>query len=226
MKMGFKKLIILNLLFSFCSCKSYYERTTSDFFAGWEKESSEMIIEEPENPLEKSILEISSLVNCHKLIENENRPKLKYKIINKDIKVSLVMDLDCPEFKKFPAPFSLKTPKYIFKDSLFFNRTSCSQSEQKILILTDYYKKKVYGRLKYGFGSSNRGKKLKTARAILESHGKNYYRIPEETSKMTFNKTQDSVVIDISKTYSLTRKRFVKLNNKWVFDKILLEFVE
>jgi hypothetical protein len=226
MRKAINNLIILCITFFFYSCQVYKEKITDSFFLKWEIESNKRLNKKLKSPLEKEVLELSTLINCKDLFQGERFPNLKYNIINENIKVSIVEDLDCPEFKKFPPKFSLKTPVYIFKDSVFKNGGSCSKTNQQLLILTDFYKDKVYGKLKYGFGSRNEGKKLKTARAILERYSGNFYKIPEKTVNMIFNKSIDTVIVDIARTYGMNKKRFIKIDNKWVFDEILLKFSE
>ncbi|WP_452222101.1 hypothetical protein [Lacinutrix salivirga] len=223
MKTVFK---IIPIVLFLCSCKSYKNKKADAFFNAWEVETENIVKQETENQLEKDIAEISKLVFCLETKQNIRYTNLKYKIVNKEIKVSLVEDLDSPDFKTFPAPYSLKTPKYIFKDSIFLNRPNCNEASLKLLILTDYYRKKINGKLKFGFGSFNQGKRLENARAILEREYSKKYKIPKELSKITFNKNRDSAVVGISVIFGYRLKRFIKVNNNWQFDKTLLELDE
>ena len=101
-----------------------------------------------------------------------------------------------------------------------------TNSSLKLLILTDYYEKRINGKLKFGFESFNKGKKLENVRAILESEYSRNYQIPEELNKVTFNKNRDSAVVGISVVFGFKIKRYIKVNNTWQFDKILLELDE
>ena len=221
-----KQFIFITLVTLFCSCKSHKNKSAEKFFNAWEIETTKIVNQKVKNKLEKDIGKISELAFCQKKIKNKRYPNLKYKIINKNIKISLVEDLDSPEFQELNSKFSLKTPRYIYKDSIFINRTKCNDSSLKLLILTDYYKKEINGKLKFGFGSFNEGKKLENARAILESEYSRNYKIPEELNKITFNKNRDSAVVGISVVFGYRIKRYIKVNNTWQFDKTLLRLDE
>jgi hypothetical protein len=224
MKKYFKIIFLVTLFFS---CKSTKERLADKFFSKWELESKQILSNNSKNQLEKNISEISSLITCNRKLEKKTFPKLKYKIINKDIIVSMVMDLNDNDFKEINAPLSFRRAKYIFKDSIFINSATCNKSNQKLLILTDYYKKNILSKLRYGFSSFYKGKNDKNARVLLNrDHRSKSYEIIQKIGNMTFNKSQDSVIVDISRTYTLDRLRYVKVNDKWFFDKTILLFTE
>lgn len=223
MKMAFKIIPIVLVLYS---CKSYKSKKVDEFFSIWEIDTKNIVKQDSLNQIEIDISKISELIFCLEKKHDNRYPNLNYKIVNKDVKVSLVEDLDSPDFKTFSAPYSLKTPTYIFKDSLFFNRPNCHESSLKLLILTNHYKKKINGKLKFGFGSFNQGKRLENARAILAREYSKKYKIPKELSKITFNKNRDSAVVGISVIFGYRLKRFIKVNNNWQFDKTLLELDE
>jgi hypothetical protein len=217
------KIINLVLLISIISCSSFKEIKTEKLYNKWEQSTKTISRIKTTNKLE---IDIQTLVNfqlCKYDKEYINHlktefPNLKYRIVQDKIKVTMLDKLTTESYF-FPK-------EIIFKDSLFINRTNCDNG-LTTLILTEKYKNKVLGKLKYGFGSSSESKNKKNARAILESHhSSEYYRIPFKINEILFNKSIDSAIVITSSTYHENGEQFIRKEGKWVLDKEIYHSVE
>ncbi len=210
------------------SCKTIKEKRIEKFYSEWEAETEVISSQESNTAIEKAIRDIIEIEFCNNQAKKSQYlktefPKLKYQILQKNVKVIYAENLKKSDFS--PAYHHQKS---IFKDSLFQIKAKCHHNDLKFLILKDKYKRKVFGRLKYGFGSLNKKRSLSNARVILESHhtNLNYYSLPLKVNYLVFNKSLDSMVTHMASIYEEWNNLYIKENEKWVFVKELRRISE
>ncbi len=218
-------ILVLSLFLS--SCKGLKEKRISRFFQEWEEASIPINKKEYDklSELEKSTYDIAKDQFCRKISESSNSdfPLLQYQIINNNIRVSL-----CEYFTYHNPGFEfLNENKLIFKDSIINVKPECNDSQLKLLFVSNKFKKRAFGSLKYGFGSVNEGENKKNARAILEAHYSNrQYGVPFVLDHISFNRSMDSAYVVTGDTYSSNSFLYLKESDNWVLDRLLSELIE
>lgn len=209
------------MIFFLISCKASKEINTDKFFEKWERNSEKISENKSNSKLENAIREIIQNELCgNDEIYAKRFSKLKYFITQEKIKVSMSENLPL-------NTISLLKEKFVFVDSLFYNRINCKNDFLKPLILTQEYKKKALGKLKYGFGSSSYGKNEDNARVLLDSHySSKYFTLPYKIENVTFNKSIDSAIVSAVSTYHSYGKLYIKENESWKFRNELWHLVE
>jgi len=219
--MKYLNIFIIILCFLLISCKASKETNTDKFFEKWEQDSKKNSEITSTSELENSIKEIVQNELCtNGEIYVKRFPKLKYFITQEKIKVSISENLPI-------NTISLLKEKFVFVDSLFYNQISCNDNFLKPLILTNDYKKKALGKLKYGFGSSSYGKNEENARVLLDCHhSSKYFTLPYKIENITFNKSVDSAIVSTSSIYHTYGKLYIKENESWKFKNEIWHLVE
>jgi len=218
------------LIFSifFFSCRVYKEKKIEKFYKKWEEDTAIINSQKLNTPIEKAvqdIIEIELCKNQAKKLQHLKKdfPKLKYQVLQDRVKV-----IYAKHFKKEEYGTGYYHEKNIFKDSLFQVTTKCNHNDFKLLILKDKYKRKVSGRLKYGFGSYGKKRSKASARTILENHhtSPNYHELSLKINYLIFNKALDSMMTYMASVYNEWKNLYVKKNGKWVFVKELVHISE
>jgi hypothetical protein len=219
--MKYLNIFLIILFFLLISCKASKEVNTDKFFEKWEKDSKNISEINSISKLENSIKEIVQNELCQNFeIYVKRFPKLKYFITQEKIKISMSENLPV-------NTISLLQEKFVFVDSLFYNRINCNNNFLKPLILTDENKKKVLGKLKYGFGSSSDGINEDNARVLLDSHhSSKYFTLPYKIENITFNKSIDSAIVSTVSIYDDYGKLYIKENESWKFKSEIWHLVE
>ena len=206
------------------SCNSYKEFQAERLYKKWEVESK-AISEQKSTGLESEIQKLIDNQLCNNnddeyfVYQKKKFPKLKYRILQNKVKVTLVENLTNESY--------FHPEKVIFKDSIFQNKINCGKTNLTPLILTNKYKTKILGKLRYGFGSSQEEKNKENARAILESHHSvEYYNLPFRIDEILINKSVDSAIVKTSSTYHEVGEIFINKKGKWILAKELYHSVE
>lgn len=227
MKFSYLSIIVLSF-----SCTSSREISLNRFFSKWEHDSEILFNKRISKELEIDINQIATLELCENSKEDSyvNYPKLKYSILQENIKVSLserlIQTLNQLDFNN-QKKLSDFEEKIIFSDSIFNYKINCSSNSLKPLILTNEYKKKINGKLKNGLGSLASGKNNENARAILEAHHtSNYHTLKYKINAIKLNQRIDSALIETSTIYDSYGKLYVKENNTWKLNKEVYHLVE
>jgi hypothetical protein len=194
---------------------------SEDLFTAWEKDSNQIIQKNNTDlsDFELSIKDLVGSIYCQAYPDDlrSEFPKLKYKIVPDEIQVGTVahftndlgmLDYPEPEFKSMG----------IFSDC----------EKVKLLLATEQYRKKVYGKLRPGFGSNQDKKNQAEALALLERHysTKNGYRAPEWISQIVVNEQQDSAMVHVNTIYSTVAQLFVRDDAQWLLSQTLWEVME
>lgn len=235
LKNNFMKLIYIltSLIFLFLiSCSVSKETNADNFFSKWEQDSEIIFNKRISKGLEIDVNQIATLELCENSKKDSyiNYPNLKYSIVQENIKVSLserlTQTLNQLDFNK-QKQLSDFDEKIIFNDSIFNYKLNCNSNSLKPLILTNEYKKKINGKLKYGLGSLIRGKNQENARAILEAHHtSNFFTLKYKINGIKFNQKKDSALVQTTNIYDSYGKLYVKENNTWKFVKEIYHLVE
>lgn len=229
--MNIKNTLTLLIFFIFLlSCKSrrtdaYKSKKIDNFFTKWERKSN-LISDAKITGLEYDIKKLSEAVLCEDKSDYYNRarkefPNLRYRILQGSIDISVFDYLGNFDSFEFFMLFAIKN--YVID-----NRAKCHNNKMtSLIVLNKKYKNKVFGKLKYGFGSFSEGKNKDNARAILENHhsSKNY-GVSYGINEICINKSADTAVVKSSSVYSHYTDLYIKTNGKWEFKKNLSYIIE
>ena len=220
------------IIFTIVSCSTIREKNANRFFNKWEKNSKALSQNKNEklNKLNKSVYEIFNLLNCFSkndiYITTNEYPKLKYNIINAEVKVS-VLENNFIINQNDSLDISYNPFKISIKDSILKIQPKENEHCLKYLYLTSKYKKKVFERsnLLYGFAyaSAKTEKSKQTGRAIIGKHHlSNHFSIGGIT-EIIFNKKIDSAIVSIRGIYTESESLYVfnEKTKKWNIEKEL-----
>lgn len=216
------KIMVVLFSFSIISCASIKkyriekkELRTQHFFNQWHIETQQILEKnKAKGELQKSINKILKLYLSKDDKTDSKRlfPKLEYRILDENIKISMYKKLG-----QKPNEQDLIFSEVDFKHSL-----NNDNSDKKILIFTPKYQKILQKKLPYGFTDQTE-KQNENARAVLIKIGEGYkYEIPAQIY-ILFNQELNSAIVYRYRKDSFGKPfwfRYNKQNKQWKYDGI------